>query len=279
MTISIITGSLLQMTTYGPWIIKCQIFHREGAYIYETSDPRWALKVTEGRYGILELANLLRISTESPPPNMIETHPIPYHMYGRNHRFGWYALRMYDGHVEISDDWRKLGRACLAFLRGLHHDHRLVHMDLKLENVLIDRARDKYVVADYELMTPTDTKQLQEHDTDRIWYYLMMGGELDAPLHSYRLDLAALGHVMARMSWPTDIRPTFRSVCMKHRESGNVDPADLTDAVALRDREMLGAHPVVQKYMELVSHVQWSGTAPPSMTVYDALDALLQQVE
>lgn len=263
------------MTAYGPWTIKEQVFQREGTRIYTTMDPRWAIKVGEGRYGMLELANLLRISTESPPPNMIETHPIPYHMYGRNQRCGWYALRMYDGHAEITDDWRKLGRNCLAFLRGLHHDHHLVHMDIKLENILVERAQCKYVVADYDLMTPPDMQLLKEYDSDRIWYYLMMGGEIDAPLHSYRLDLAALGYALARMSWPDENRPTFRSVCTKHREAGSSDPAELADTIALRDREMLGVHPIIHKYLEVVSHVQWWGTTPPAAAVYDALEALL----
>jgi hypothetical protein len=272
----------VRLSMYGPWTLTERIFYRDGTGIYATPFPRWVVKVFDGTD---ELANLLRLRGDCTPPNMIELPMTLYSLYGRNEMTGWYAMRRYDGHVEVDDEWctqnwLAIGRASLLFLRGLHIDHHLVHMDIKLENILIDRAQATVVVADYDLMTHPSTKPLIDYDVDRIWYFLMMGAEPAAPLHSYRLDLTALGYALARLSWPVDAAPsTFRAVCTDHRKNATdtgVSSAAVTELIELRARDMQAAHPTIRKYLDIVGRVDWASVAPPPVSLYDELLTLFQ---
>lgn len=269
----------------GPWTCESTpLFSMNGTHIFSTTDPLWILKVNEGDANINkcldELSNILRLRRRHHP-HALQIPDDPFYMYGRTNKYGWYAMRRYSGNAAAQTcQWNYLARHVLEFLRVLHQTHHLVHMDIKLENILVERKgvemSDNYVVADYDLMTvPSAFPLLRDLSVARDkWYYVMMGAYMDKPLQSYRMDLAALGFAVARLCWPVDMaRPLFRRVCMLNRER----VTDSIERVVIqRDTEMLDANSSVCAYFRLLDTlVPWSGdSTPPSNSVYDALAAV-----
>ena len=270
---------------FGPWIcISPALFSLNGTHIYTTTDSDWVVKVNEASANtnkdLDELSNILRLNRRKDHhPHSIELPETLFDMYGRTSTHGWYAMRRYNGNASIQPCvWNRLARQVLEFLRVLHQTHNLVHMDIKLENILVDGAGEtgNYVVADYDLMTvPSKHPLLCELEEDGVqWYYAMMGARMDESVYSYRMDLTALGYAVARQSWPSDVvRPLFRSICIsnriRRRRQMSVD--SIETVLRERDIEMENAHPAICAYFKRLDElVEWSGP-PPSDSVYAAL--------
>ena len=260
---------------FSPWNVTNVLYNRRGTKIYETSDSRWVLKVIgDETQSLYELQILLRIIA-SVPRHSIALPPSRYGLYGRTQVAGWYAMKRYDGCVEINEfcktQWQTLAIHVLQFLQDFHHGHGLLHMDIKKANILVDIDRTDFVVADYEHAEPPDSKRTADYDANHQWYYLAMGAEIDQQLYSWRFDLVALGYVLASLT----VEPqcwTFEQKCWDRRTGKGGILYD--EMIAIRSAELSGANSAICKYLERVATIPWAAKEPPSRQFYKSLEAI-----
>uniref|UniRef100_A0A6C0E6K3 Protein kinase domain-containing protein n=1 Tax=viral metagenome TaxID=1070528 RepID=A0A6C0E6K3_9ZZZZ len=256
----------------GPWIIRRTLYTSSDSRIVLTTD-NWVLKVGDFISG--ELAILKRIiycgvrrAVETPNDTTADG-------------IGWYAMRLYDDHLGCNNycrtHWRTFAINILEFLEDLHNIG-FVHMDIKKGNILIDYTTNTCVVADYEHAVPPTQKRTDDYPADAAWYYIAMGAEVDKPLFSWRMDLAALAFVISDLSAPV-CRPnvfdhrTFELVCYERRK-GTFEGASLEDILALRAADIAAAHPDVQEYWRRLDEVSWYASEPPRLFYKEMRDLL-----
>jgi hypothetical protein len=264
----------------GPWMARMRIYERDGVEILQTSSPSWVIKIQNSRYLEPKEIDFLRRVVVTGPPirNMIELPPETDRRFGAN----WYAMRRYLGSADTEREisrrlWRRLGCGVLNFLEDLHRDHGLVHMDIVLRNILVDRGGDTFVVSDYELVVPGNgdgETPLTCDDDDTVWYYLGAGAELSQPLYTWRTDLVMLGYALADLLRDESNTVTFTGLCERRRQDTRMDMSDY-DLIGRRNAEMVDCHPVVRAYLDRVATlVPWAAEAAPHAAVYDELCAL-----
>jgi hypothetical protein len=132
------------------------------------------------------------------------------------------------------------------------------------------------VVADYEHAVVPTQKRTDDYPADAAWYYIAMGAEVDKPLFSWRMDLAALAFVISDLSAPV-CRPnvfehrTFELECYNRRSK---DGLSLEDILTLRAADIAAAHPDVQEYWRRLDEVSWYAPEPPRKFYKEMRDLL-----
>jgi len=255
------------------WITIKTLYNKGGTHIFQTTYSKWVLKVndnpTQAAYEIRVILDLFF----AKPRHAVELHPQLTDLYGN----GWYALRRYDGHVELDDfcreHWKTIAVHVLQFLQDFHHELGLVHMDIKKGNIFVDRTSKQFVVGDYENSTqPCAKTTMVKYTDDEKWYYMSLGAEFDKPLMSWRFDLAALGYVLASLTVKPDTW-TFENECWERRLGRGSTQAP-NEVVALRAKELAAAAPAVVAYMERVGTLAWDLKEPPPRSFYEELEML-----
>ena len=258
----------------GPWIPNGTLYSNSGVSILTTTDPKWLVKTFRGA-AWAELEFITRVANgEHPIRHMVE---LPEKdRSGSNILWSWYAMRRYDTTVSLPwgrKCWKQLARTVLEFLEDLHRGHGLVHMDIKLPNLLVDLSANTCVVAAYELVGPPTMNAAREFSDDYYWYFVGFGAEPDKPLTTWRMDFLMLGYTLAELLWDTETFGTWRfsAECDKRRKGLLPDKTD-REIIELRAVELLDAHPVVRDYLATVARlVPWDSTGPPTASVYQTL--------
>jgi hypothetical protein len=254
----------------GPWTIQRTLYMSSDSRIVLTTD-NWILKVSDFLSGELIVLNRIkywgiRRAVETPNDTTAEG-------------VGWYAMRRYDDHLTCNNycrtHWRTFAVNILEFLEDLHNIG-YIHMDIKKGNILIDYQTNTCVVADYEHTVPPKQKKTDDYPADAKWYYIAMGAEMDKPLFSWRMDLAALAFVISDLSAPV-CRPKvfehrqFESECYNRRSKEGMS---LEEILALRDADIAAAHPDVQEYWRRLNEVSWYAPEPPRKFYKEMRDLL-----
>ena len=274
---------------FGPHEIPKDIeplYAKRGNKILPTTDMCWVIKFmapdedADPQTNLEELQNVLNLAI-NPPRYCIEFPADNWSLFGTNRAGVWYAMARYDGHVKWNTfcraNWRAIGESVLFFLEDLHIDHRAVHMDIKAENILVDYSKHRFVVADFELMTPPDNIRLRAVTDDHYkWYYLGYGAELDQPIKTWRTDLVMLGYLLARLTWNHEYNWTAQERCWQ-KERKPVTEADIRELLILRDRQLqYGAASTVIEYLFKVSKmISWRLESPPPRECYAVLRDIL----
>jgi hypothetical protein len=240
--------------------------------------PEWVLKIVshtdcDGTSNTQELL-LLNQMRNDPIRHAITT---PRHIadaWGLTSDEFWYAMGRCRGHVSSANrgDWKKIARAGIEFLCDLHRRHGLLHMDIKRQNILVTND-NRYVVADYELVSrPKSGATCERSQYDR-WYYVMYGAEWNEPLSCWRMDLTMLGYLLADLLHEgPDWR--FHRECTRHMENDE-DALYYLDVLSLRADAIGKAHPTVLAYLAVIAELPWQPwSAPPSAAFYERLLAL-----
>lgn len=259
---------------FGPWT-SCGLLTSNGhSQLYEVREGAWIVKaLPPDKSSLYELDVVLRLATK-PPSWGIALPVSPYFLFGNAPDVIWYAMRLYGGDVHGSRNSARAGRIAecvLGFLGDLHLNHRLVHMDIKLANILVDDANDGFRVCDYGLSDVVRPEVLTRDLPDSTsWYLLGQGAEPDKPPYSWRMDLVALGYALA------DLLDEKRSMEFpnlferRRTESGQ----STEELLALRNREMGSCAPILRQYFRELEALPWNAVEPPSRSFYENLTAL-----
>lgn len=270
----------------GPWTLE-NVLYNDGknVFIVSTSNPLWVIKIFFGSPpNTDELAHLLMMRHLGVQhcvhiPTSVE------HQFGTGPSYMWIAMKRYTGHVEVKpffrENWRRIATTVLVFLRDLHINCSRVYMDIKTTNILyhLESERSHFVVADYELVDTVElSRPTRTFSNNTKWYYIAMGAELDEPLYSWRMDLVALGYTLASLTHDYSVKPLWKyyDQCMQRR--ANKLSFDISDEsiVALRSIEMQEEHPLILRYLHLVSELPWNSPVPPSNDFYARLISVFQ---
>jgi hypothetical protein len=261
--------------TYGPWIVSGVLYNREGTSICETTGLQYVIKVITNTTALLDEMRLLFLLLQGPPRHSVEYPATTYSLYGHTSEAGWYAMKRYDGHVERNTYcrkyWRTIGAHCLQFLQDFHCTNKLIHMDIKRGNILVDYYKKHFVVTDYELADTPSPIHLRPNKDNYKWYYFSYGAEMDQPILSWRFDLVALGYVLASLTVSEEAW-TFEDLCeQKRTKESAITEEELT---TLRSAALAKADPVILAYMDKLKEVAWDSKEPPSRTFYEELEGL-----
>jgi len=254
----------------GPWTVRRTLYTSSDSRIVLTTDD-WVLKVSDfisGELAILRHIKYCGVRRAVETPNDTTADGI-----------GWYAMRLYNDHLGCNNycrkHWRTFAVNILEFLEGLHNIG-FIHMDIKKGNILIDYKTNTCVVADYEHAVPPNQKRTEDYPADATWYYIAMGAEMDKPLFSWRMDLAALAFIISDLSAPV-CRPNvfehrlFELECYNRRSK---DGMSLEEILALRAADIAAAHPDVQEYWRRLDEVSWYAPEPPRKFYKEMRDLL-----
>lgn len=268
--------------TYGPWVVAVEapLYHcihsdSTSVSIVSTTDTDWVLKLTTAEEVVAVL-----LLFEARPRNCVRFPPTLGALCGEQ----WYAMQRYSGSAASCREfcranWQALAIAVLAFLEDLHHGVGRIHGDIKPSNILVNTGRREFAVSDFETMRAPDERLTVDYNVDSRWYYLAWGAEPEYPAQSWRMDLTALGYLLADLTWPAENKRTFYEDCLAYRR-GDLDPADEPDVMAevvmRRSMEMSRACPkTLCAYFETVeSGVGWTAVRPPPRSLYRALAGL-----
>jgi len=259
---------------YTPWCPYTVLYKKNGTEIVETDYRDWVMKRVNDLPRIRSEIFILLDILKNAPRHSIEVPPLICRYYDYCNAGGWYVMKRYTDEVRCNsfckEHWKTLAIHVLQFLGDLHHSHRKVHMDIKKGNIFYDKATCNFVVGDYELVQDVSSTITMNLDDSHRWYYLSMGAELTAQTCSWRMDLVALGYVLASLTAPAW---TFEQECFDHRtkEGGKLS---MSDIIALRSKEMSEIDPIVTAYLGRVATIAWDSMEPPPRSFYDGLETL-----
>jgi serine/threonine protein kinase len=274
-------------STYGPWSITDEVlYEKKDVRIIGTTDREYVLKVRKiSSTAHDELGALCMIRRHSLT-YAIYTPRAPHKFCGMTDTHIWFAMRRYAGHINYDDyarrNWLRIAQDVLAFLTQLHRACHLIHMDIKITNILCSPPRVAYTVSDYELCDVPNNRLTRDYDADSRYYYMAMGAQLNEQLCSWRMDLTALGYMLAEITWNKEeqLSTTFQKRIFQRRDEaaagGLIDSHDDAELIALRESEMRAAHPTVIAYLRLVETLPWNAEAPPPESFYRELLAFFR---
>lgn len=272
-------------TQWGPWTATGEVLYdKNGVKIMVTTEPYYVIKVREKSDIAHDELGALCMIRRHRLNYAVHTPRAPTKFCGMTDTHVWFAMQRYAGCLAYDsyarDNWRRIAQDVLAFLTQLHRSCHLIHMDIKVTNILRHHTHPAFVVADYELCDTPNHRLTRDYGPDFRYYYLAMGAELDQPLYSWRMDLTALGYMLAEMTWNTvdNNRTTFQAAMYGRRDAAkagiSAETATMSDEelVALRDREMAAAHPTVLAYLRKINEgLTWICEFPPPEAFYREL--------
>lgn len=265
--------------TAGPWILRDVFYSRRDVTIYTTDDPEWLVKVhTDIDRARDDLQILLEVQNKKIP-HRLEIHTDHERGFGTGAGFTWYAMRRYGGslHVDAYSKarWRTVAVNVLTFLQYFHTKCRKVHMDIKCPNILCDMTLGRLVVGDYDLAGPIRSDKVSRaYGSDTMWYYVAMGAVPDEPLYSWRMDLTAVGYMLAAITWNHEENNgwNFYHEALRRRDGkGTMTAVSDDELVEIREVEMSRVNTTVRTYLNLVGTLSWSAADPPPRDFYDEL--------
>jgi hypothetical protein len=267
------------VTAAGPWTLRDIFYSRRDVTIYTTEDPDWLVKVHHDMDRAHEELQVLLEIQSKKIPHRIEMHGEHERSFGTGPGFTWYAMRRYGGTLQVDGysrtRWRTVAVNVLTFLQYFHTKCRKVHMDIKCPNIFCDAVRGRFVVGDYDLAGPIRTdKVARAYGDDMFWYYVAMGADPTEPLYSWRMDLTAVGYMLAAITWNREENNDwvfYREALRRREGKGTMTTVSDDELVAMREREMERIHPTVRAYLNYVGALPWSAAEPPSRDFYDQL--------
>ena len=219
------------------------------------------ISLSDKEYKFIRLYNLAEI--------VLKLYKYDSELYGKYKGYYWFVMEKYDADCSNGNifyiDISKLIESVIKFLKYLHREHRVIHRDIKLSNILYKEG--KYTVADYELIREPDNESIcDEHDYDNYYYY-SYGAEYGKPVLSYRYDLQAVGYMLMVMDNKYEALPFQKKAHtyynMKSFKNHFEELNKLRSEYEMPER--------IKAYFKLIESVDWFSLEPPGEDVYDSI--------
>ena len=186
-----------------------------------------------------------------------------------NKMYSWLVMEEYCFDCSIKRNYlfdeKNFLHSVIKFLKYIHIDHKVVHSDIKLKNILY--KNNQYRVCDFETLNPPTNKYLCDSSNPDNYYYYLYGCEYQKPVFSYRFDLQAVGYML--WSIHNDYKQfEFQNIAQKYYEKRYT--IDLFDELE-KMKKTCKIPEKIKKYFDIVSKVDWYSLEPPSGEIYDEI--------
>lgn len=187
------------------WKVESKIYERNGIKIYivnnKLSDEKYIIKtggVDDEIFMIRRYGNLL---VNSPYLKLSLDNKLTH--WDSN----WFIMNLYNCNLSqcIEYGYKNINTLVENVLDSLCAIHTLnpplVHMDIKIQNILVDMLDCKFILSDYELLDEVEdySFELSKEVDDKKLYYLGRGVRIDDNLVSIKSDLLCFGNVLWRV--------------------------------------------------------------------------------
>lgn len=258
----------------GPWTIQSIIRIERSRCIAVVNQPNISKEyVIKIKYKPTEYRNIIKYDLTNHNGIKLPNHVQVFGENGSDYteKF-WYVMEKYDADCSKGNtfdlDINKLIQSTIGFLKHLHREHKIIHGDIKLENILY---RDgTYTVCDYEAMTEAETSTLCNEDDYNNYYFYSYGAEYDKPIFSYRFDLQSLGYMLMIIDNNYNLLD-FQTKAQKYytdrsRSNHYAELEILKAKYEISDK--------INAYFKIIDAVDWFCLDPPANEIYDGVIAL-----
>lgn len=256
----------------GPWII-ISIINKEKdrliAVVKQIGDvDEYVMKISESN------KEYMRIPKYNLSQYGVKLYKNESEAYGKYGSYYWFVMEKYTANCSIGNtfglDICKFIEDVIKFLKYLHREHRVIHGDIKLPNILYKEGT--YSVADYELIKEPDNDNIcDESDFDNYYFY-SYGAKYGMPVFSYRYDLQAVGYMLMVIDNNYKLLPFQKKAhyYYRHRVFDNY----FDELNALKNEYELPEK--IKAYFKLIRRVDWFSLEPPTEDIYDEIITLFR---
>jgi serine/threonine protein kinase len=191
--------------------------------------------------------------------------------HGKYENYIWYVMEEYcfdcSNKRNMVINEKKIISSIINFLRYIHREHKIIHGDIKLKNVLYKNGN--YYVCDYESIKEPNNNELCDDNNSSNYYYYYIGCEYKKPIWSYRTDLEAVGYILWSIINNFHFLDFQKSAQYYYENDYEVNRYEKLDNIKEADFENIPD--IVTNFFKITSKIDWFNLEPPSNEIYDEI--------
>jgi len=176
--------------------------------------------------------------------------------------------------------WKELLTCVIEFLRYIHKK-KIIHGDLKARNILYENGSNIFKVCDYESLMSPNVDDICNKSSYNGFYYYSLGCQKDESYYSYRMDLEAFGYILWAIFLSSDVDEyifDWQEAAFdlyKKKIKNNSSDVYTNYYKYLDDIKKKSCSskifPIIDKYFQIISVIDWKSTDPPDDCIYDQI--------
>ena len=183
-------------------------------------------------------------------------------------------------YIYVRKRWKELLTCVIEFLRFIHKKN-IVHGDLKAKNILYENGSNIFKVCDYESLMSPNVNDICNKSGYNGFYHYSLGCKKDESYYSYRMDLEAFGNILWAIflssnideyifDWQEAAFDLYKKKIENNSSDVYTNYYKYLDDIK-RKSCSVKIFPIINKYFEIISVVDWKSTDPPDDCIYDQI--------